>query len=205
MAGIEDLKLDRHGWLCPQPGIRLVNSPNQDRRPPLENISLLVIHNISLPPNQFGGRYVAQLFTNTLRADEHPFFAQIAELRVSAHFFIRRSGQIMQFVSTERRAWHAGASRFDGRDRCNDFSIGIEMEGTDFEPFTDEQYLQLAALTTLLRNRYTLKAVRGHEHIAPRRKTDPGPYFDWHWYRRLTGWHWRQMPVGIASQKLVAV
>lgn len=201
----EDLKLDRHGWLCPHPAVRHVRSPNQDRRPPLENISLLVIHNISLPPNQFGNRYVEQLFTNTLRPEEHPFFAQIADLRVSAHFYIRRSGRIVQFVSTDRRAWHAGASRHDGRDRCNDFSIGIEMEGTDFEPFTDEQYLQLAALTTVLRNRYTLNAVRGHEHIAPKRKTDPGPYFDWHWYQRLTGWTWRQMPPGIASRRLVSV
>ena len=200
----EDMKLDRHGWLVPQPGIRLVPSPNHDRRPKGENISLLVIHNISLPPGQFGGHHIEQLFTNTLRADEHPFFAQIRDLRVSAHFLIRRNGNIVQFVSTHRRAWHAGISRFDGRERCNDFSLGIEMEGTDFGPFTDEQYLQLGALTALLRARHTLKAVRGHEHIAPVRKTDPGPYFDWHWYKRLADWEWRQLPEGIASRKLVA-
>lgn len=188
------LQLDRHGWLKPTVNIRLVPSPNFDQRDKNENVSLLVIHNISLPPYQYGGPSIEQLFTNRLNPNEHPFFDEIKHLRVSAHFLIRRNGEIVQFVSTENRAWHAGVSRFNGRESCNDFSIGIELEGCDFEPFEPEQYEILSQLTKVLRARYTLRAVRGHEHIAPGRKTDPGPYFNWQQYQTESGWTKRQMP-----------
>lgn len=188
------LQLDRHGWLKPTVNIRLVPSPNFDQRDKNENVSLLVIHNISLPPYQYGGPYIEQLFTNCLNPHAHPFFESIKHLRVSAHFLIRRNGEIVQFVSTENRAWHAGVSRFNGRESCNDFSIGIELEGCDFEPFEPEQYEILSQLTKVLRARYTLRAVRGHEHIAPGRKTDPGPYFNWQQYQTESGWTKRQMP-----------
>jgi AmpD protein len=147
-------------------------------------IDLLVIHNISLPPGQFGGPFIADLFTNCLNCDADPYFEQLRAMRVSAHFLIRRDGQLMQFVSAEARAWHAGASSFQGRERCNDFSIGIELEGSDFVPFEQRQYDSLAALTCALQQRYPLKHVAGHEHIAPGRKTDPGPFFDWNIYRQ---------------------
>lgn len=188
------LQLDRHGWLKPTVNIRLVPSPNFNQRHKNENISLLVIHNISLPPYQYGGPYIEQLFTNRLNPNAHPFFDEIKHLRVSAHFLIRRNGEIVQFVSTENRAWHAGVSSFNGRESCNDFSIGIELEGCDFEPFEPEQYEILSQLTKVLRARYTLRAVRGHEHIAPGRKTDPGPYFNWQQYQTESGWTKRQMP-----------
>lgn len=188
------LQLDRHGWLKPTVNIRLVPSPNFDQRHKNENISLLVIHNISLPPYQYGGPYIEQLFTNRLNPNAHPFFDEIKHLRVSAHFLIRRNGEIVQFVSTENRAWHAGVSSFNGRESCNDFSIGIELEGCDFEPFEPEQYEILSQLTKVLRARYTLRAVRGHEHIAPGRKTDPGPYFNWQQYQTESGWTKREMP-----------
>ncbi|MFA5704390.1 MAG: 1,6-anhydro-N-acetylmuramyl-L-alanine amidase AmpD [Advenella sp.] len=188
------LQLDRHGWLKSTVNIRLVPSPNFDQRNKNENISLLVIHNISLPPYQYGGPYIEQLFTNRLNPNAHPFFDEIKHLRVSAHFLIRRNGEIVQFVSTENRAWHAGVSSFNGRESCNDFSIGIELEGCDFEPFEPEQYEILSQLTKVLRARYTLRAVRGHEHIAPGRKTDPGPYFNWQQYQTESGWTKREMP-----------
>lgn len=159
-------------------------SPNCDARPAGTDISLLVIHNISLPPGQFGGGYIADLFANQLNCDAHPYFEQLRPLRVSAHFLIRRDGAVMQFVSANQRAWHAGVSSFGGRERCNDFSIGIEMEGTDFEPYTASQYSALAGLTAALQTRYPLLEVVGHEHIAPGRKTDPGPFFDWQHYRQ---------------------
>ena len=160
-------------------------SPNCDPRPADGPIDLLVIHNISLPPGEFGGPYIADLFGNRLDFDAHPYFDQLRQLRVSAHFLIRRDGTLMQFVSANDRAWHAGLSSFGGRERCNDFSIGIELEGSDFEPFTQLQYTTLAALTQALRARYHLTDVTGHEHIAPGRKTDPGPFFDWRRYRTL--------------------
>jgi N-acetyl-anhydromuramoyl-L-alanine amidase len=159
-------------------------SPNCDPRPAGGVIDLLVIHNISLPPGQFGGPFIADLFGNRLDCDAHPYFDQLRALRVSAHFLIRRNGVVLQFVSANQRAWHAGLSSFAGRERCNDFSIGIELEGTDFEPFTASQYATLAALTAGLRARYPLTDVAGHEHIAPQRKTDPGPFFDWLRYRQ---------------------
>lgn len=188
------LQLDRHGWLKTSKNIRLVPSPNCDKRPVNETVSLLVIHNISLPPYQYGGPYIEQLFTNRLDPHAHPFFESIKHLRVSAHFLIRRDGEIVQFVSTENRAWHAGVSRFNDRERCNDFSIGIELEGCDFEPFMPEQYETLSHLSKVLKARYPLRAVRGHEHIAPGRKTDPGPHFDWQKYQTESGWAKRQMP-----------
>lgn len=159
--------------------MRRIPSPNCDRRPPGTSIDLLVIHNISLPPGEFGGEAVAQLFTNTLDAEAHPYYAQLRGLKVSAHFFIRRNGEIIQFVPCSKRAWHAGASSWQGRSRCNDFSIGVELEGSDYVPFSDRQYAALARLTRLLQRAYPLRAIAGHADIAPERKTDPGPFFDW--------------------------
>ncbi len=164
------------------PNARLCLSPNCDDRPDESDISLIVIHNISLPPNQFGGQGIDQLFTNTLDKNEHPFYAGIVDLRVSSHLLIRRDGEVVQYVPFHKRAWHAGESEFLGRSVCNDFSIGIEMEGTDFEPFTEIQYqVLIATLSELLASYKSLRAnaITGHEHIAPGRKTDPGPYFEW--------------------------
>lgn len=166
------------GW-CQ--GIRHCPSVNFNERPQGE-ISLLVIHNISLPPGQFGGGQVQALFQNCLQADAHPYFAEIAGLRVSAHFLIERDGGLIQFVSCLERAWHAGQSCFEGRAQCNDFSLGIELEGTDERPFSDAQYRALIALTRLLQAAYpaiTAARICGHSDIAPGRKTDPGPAFDW--------------------------
>ncbi len=161
-----------------------IASPNCDARPVGTGIDLLVIHNISLPPGQFGGERICELFTNRLDCDAHPYFEQLRTLRVSAHFLIRRDGVVVQFVSANDRAWHAGLSSFGGRQGCNDFSIGIELEGTDFEPYLESQYVALAALTSTLQARYRFSDVAGHEHIAPGRKTDPGPSFDWQHYRQ---------------------
>jgi N-acetyl-anhydromuramoyl-L-alanine amidase len=158
---------------------RVLPSPNQDARPPGMQVSLLVVHAISLPPDQFGGPGVMQLFTNSLDPDEHPYYATIHHLRVSAHYFIRRDGETVCFVDPERRAWHAGVSCWKGRERCNDFSIGIELEGCDSAPFEPVQYLRLARLVNDLRARYPIEDVVGHSDIAPGRKTDPGPFFDW--------------------------
>jgi N-acetyl-anhydromuramoyl-L-alanine amidase len=169
-------------------GALFLASPNCDQRPEDARIELIVVHNISLPPGEFGGPGVAELFSNRLDASAHPYYAGIAHLRVSAHFFIRRSGQIMQFVPCSLRAWHAGESAWRGRARCNDFSIGIELEGADDAPFTDAQYASLQQLTQALRVRYPdLKAIAGHQDIAPQRKTDPGPHFDWNRYQLALG------------------
>lgn len=160
-------------------------SPNFDSRPAGETIDLLVIHNISLPPDQYGGGFVHQLFANTLRQQDHPYFAGIAGLRVSSHLFIERSGKITQFVPFAARAWHAGESSFGGRTGCNDFSIGIELEGTDIEPYTAAQYGQLVLATCAIMDAYpaiTRQRIVGHSDIAPGRKTDPGIAFDWHRY-----------------------
>lgn len=188
------LTLDRHGWLRPHAHVVHAPSPNHDLRPAGDDAWLLVIHNISLPPGVFGGTEVVDLFLNRLDHDAHPWLARLRGLTVSAHFFIRRDGGIVQFVSTQERAWHAGVSSFDGRARCNDFSIGIELEGTDTVPYSPEQYRALQALTPALRAAHPIKAVRGHEHIAPGRKTDPGPSFDWSRYGRDNGWLRRQLP-----------
>lgn len=170
------------GW-CEQ--ALCVPSPNFDARAADTTIDLLVIHNISLPPGEFGGPYIPNLFTNQLDCNAHPYFDQLRSLRVSAHFLIRRNGDVIQFVSANDRAWHAGVSNFCGRERCNDFSIGVELEGTDFQAFEMAQYDTLAALTLALTLRYPLAHVTGHEHIAPGRKTDPGPFFDWGLYKSL--------------------
>lgn len=159
-----------------------VPSPNCDERPDQEDISLIVVHNISLPPGKFGGHHIEQFFTNRLDVTEHPFFETIADKRVSAHVLIRRDGEVIQFVPFEKRAWHAGESRFQDRSCCNDFSIGIELEGTDDGPFTQTQYTQLSELIACLMQNYpklTRDRITGHSDIAPQRKTDPGPEFEW--------------------------
>ncbi len=161
---------------------QFIASPNCDERPIGNDISLLVIHNISLPPNEFGGSGVIELFTNQIDPHAHPYYQSLQGLKVSAHFFIRRDGAIIQFVHCAMRAWHAGVSEWQGRERCNDFSIGIELEGSDTTPFTDAQYTALAALTQCLCGHYPIKHIAGHSDIAPDRKTDPGQYFDWEKY-----------------------
>ncbi len=167
---------DALGWL---EGARRIVSPNCDARPEGEAISLVVIHNISLPPGRFGGAGIVELFTNRLDPTAHPYYAEIAHLRVSAHFLIRRRGELIQFVPCGARAWHAGVSSWKGRERCNDFSIGIELEGSDDRPFTQAQYRRLGALIGKLRHAYPITDIAGHSDIAPGRKTDPGPCFDW--------------------------
>lgn len=154
-------------------------SPNFDDRPAGLPIDLIVIHNISLPPAQFGGPGVEHLFTNRLDPSEHPYYREIHQQRVSAHFFIRRTGELIQFVPCSKRAWHAGVSQWEGRERCNDFSIGIELEGTDDSDFEAAQYEVLNALIDAIRQRYPISGIAGHSDIAPGRKTDPGPHFDW--------------------------
>lgn len=174
-----------NGWLNIA---QKVPSPNFNQRPGNVPVSLLVIHNISLPPGEFGGGFVQEFFTNQLDTNAHPYFQTIAELQVSAHLFIERDGKITQFVSFDDRAWHAGASSYDGVPNCNDYSIGIELEGTDELPYTHEQYRQLAKVTRQLLRTYptlTPERITGHEHIAPGRKTDPGPGFDWLHYLAL--------------------
>ncbi len=166
-------------------GARYIESPNCDDRPAAAKVSLLVIHGISLPPGRFGGDGVLGLFTNTLDWTAHPYYATLRGLRVSAHFFVRRTGQIIQFVPCGRRAWHAGQSSWRGRPRCNDFSIGVELEGCDVRPYTARQYARLVALAAALARRYPITAIVGHSDIAPGRKTDPGSAFDWGRLRAL--------------------
>jgi len=173
-------------------GARQVPSPNADDRPLGTEITLLVVHNISLPPGVFGGRDVVRLFTNTLDCSSHPAYAALHELRVSAHFFVRRTGEVVQFVPCGRRAWHAGASSWRGRSRCNDFSIGVELEGTDVAPYADVQYARLARLARALGRRYPIRDIVGHSEIAPARKTDPGPAFDWPRLRALMAYRRRR-------------
>ncbi|OHC90149.1 MAG: N-acetyl-anhydromuranmyl-L-alanine amidase [Sideroxydans sp. RIFOXYD2_FULL_59_7] len=173
------MKLDTQGWFS---GVRRLVSPNRDERPAHTRISLLVIHNISLPPDQFGGQGIDQLFTNTLPHDIHPYYDQLRGVRVSSHFLIRRTGEIVQYVPCHQRAWHAGVSIWQGRERCNDFSLGIELEGSDFVPFTEAQYRRLSYLSRRLKREYPIRDIVGHADIAPLRKTDPGPYFDWQRY-----------------------
>lgn len=159
-----------------------------DERPERSNISLLVIHNISLPPNEFGGDYIKYFFTGCLDPNLHPYFANIYQMRVSAHCLIKRDGHILQFVPFDKRAWHAGVSSFQGLSRCNDYSIGIELEGADHIPYTQEQYQSLTLLTKQLMQTYpaiTLGRIVGHNDIAPGRKTDPGIAFDWPGYRQM--------------------
>lgn len=167
-------------------GARFVPSPNCDARPTGSKPEVLIIHAISLPPGKFGGPGVEQLFCNALDATEHPYYAEIEGLRVSAHLLVRRDGELLQFVPLHLRAWHAGQSQCEGRPRVNDFSIGVEMEGCDDAPFDDAQYRVLAQLTDHLLAAYpaiTPARIYGHSDIAPARKTDPGPMFDWDRYR----------------------
>ena len=167
-------------------GARLVSSPNQSERPPANKIDLLIIHNISLPPGEYGTGCIDQLFCNSLVQDAHPYFAAIANLKVSSHLLIDRSGEVTQYVAFDKKAWHAGDSSFCGKSDCNDFSIGIELEGTDYEAFTESQYNSLIAITDLLLMDYpclNLDRIVGHSDVAPGRKTDPGPQFDWDRYR----------------------
>lgn len=176
------MKFDSNGWLS---GVRRVVSPNFDTRPARMPVSLLVIHSISLPPDEFGGPGVRQLFTNTLDCNAHPYYEQLQGLRVSAHFLIGRDGRITQFVPCGKRAWHAGVSVWRGRERCNDYSIGIELEGCDSLPFEQAQYAALSRLTRRLLRRYPILDIVGHVDVAPGRKTDPGPNFDWQHYFSL--------------------
>jgi len=163
------------GWLQ---GLEWLPSPNFGERP-AGAVALVVIHNISLPPDEFGGDWVDAFFLNQLDPAAHPYFATIAELRVSAHFYVRRDGRTIQFVGCDQRAWHAGTSCWGGRDNCNDYSIGVELEGSDAQPFTANQYAALWELLDALREHYPIAAIAGHSNVSPGRKTDPGPYFDW--------------------------
>ncbi len=174
------LTVDGHGYVNEA---RFVESPNYDERPAGSVISLLVVHHISLPPGEFGGPGIVELFTNRLDRAAHSFYATVAGTRVSAHFLIRRDGELYQFVPCGGRAWHAGESSWKGRAHCNDFSIGVELEGTGEAPFTDAQYGRLAVLTRALQARYPIRDIVGHSDVAPGRKSDPGPHFDWARYR----------------------
>lgn len=176
------MRLGRAGAVT---GARQIVSPNCDARPAGAQVCLLVLHSISLPPGHFGGDAVERLFTNRLDAGAHPYFAQIQALRVSAHFFLRRDGELIQFVPVGARAWHAGASVWRGRPGCNDYSVGVELEGIDDIPFDDRQYARLAQLTRALQAALPLTDVAAHADVAPSRKTDPGPFFDWPRFLKL--------------------
>ena len=186
------MRLAPDGWLTP---CRRVESPNQDERPAGEAPTLLVVHSISVPPGEYGGDAIERLFTNRLDWDAHPYYQRIRGLQVSSHFVIRRDGELLQFVSCDERAWHAGRSSWQGRDECNDYSIGIELEGLEGEAFEDAQYTVLVQLLRALSRRYPLRAVAGHEHVAPGRKIDPGPGFDWPRLREALRWRASRFPV----------
>jgi len=176
------VKIGAAGWLS---GVRKIVSPNCDARPPGIAIELLVIHNISLPPGKFSGEAVVALFCNHLNTDAHPYYKPLKGVKVSAHFLIRRDGAIIQFVPCIKRAWHAGKSSWQDRHACNNFSLGVELEGSDDVPFDDRQYAALTRLIRLLRRSYPIRDIVSHAAIAPGRKTDPGPYFDWSRYLPL--------------------
>jgi N-acetyl-anhydromuramoyl-L-alanine amidase len=159
--------------------MRIVESPNCDDRSSGVEVLLVILHSISLPPGQYGGDSIERLFTNRLDPSAHPYFKEIVGLRVSSHFLIRRDGEVVQFVPVERRAWHAGASSWRGRSRCNDFSIGIELEGSEDDVFADPQYQALTALVRRLQSQWPIRDVAAHRDVAPGRKTDPGAHFDW--------------------------
>lgn len=161
------------------PRMQVVPSPNADERPAGIAIDTVILHYISLPPEHFRGEAVQALFTNTIDGSAHPYFERLVGLKVSAHFFLRRHGQLLQFVHPDRRAWHAGVSRLLDRERCNDFSIGIELEGSSRRPFTERQYQRLLALLESLFERYPVRYIAGHSDVAPGRKEDPGPFFEW--------------------------
>ncbi|MDP1968562.1 MAG: 1,6-anhydro-N-acetylmuramyl-L-alanine amidase AmpD [Burkholderiaceae bacterium] len=174
---------------------RRLPSPNHAARPAAARIDLIVLHSISLPPGHYGGEEVHRLFTNTLDWDAHPYFASIRDMRVSSHFYIHRNGDLWQFVACDQRAWHAGASHYRGRDNCNDDSIGIELEGLEGDRFEDAQYETLESLSAAIAQHYPIQHVAGHEHVAPGRKKDPGPGFDWQRLQRALGWTARYFPV----------
>src|SRR5688572_23804021 len=159
--------------------MKIVESPNCDERPANTEVTLVVLHSISLPPGQYGGDAIERLFTNRLDPAAHPYFREIQGLKVSSHFLVRRDGEVVQFVPVERRAWHAGVSAWRGRERCNDFSVGVELEGTEEAPFTDPQYASLVALLKELRSTLPIRDIAAHSDVAPGRKTDPGARFDW--------------------------
>jgi len=186
--------IDPKGWWGAADWLK---SPNYDERPSGMPIELVLMHHISLPPGQFGNHYIADFFQNKLDPNAHPYFQEIADRQVSSHFLIKRDGQVQQFVSTLNRAWHAGASEFFGRDRCNDFSIGIELEGTEDLPFQPAQYLALKDLVTVLKKQYPIAAYAGHSDVAPGRKKDPGIHFDWAYFSQLAGIPARQLPYGL--------
>jgi len=173
------------GWLL---GARQCPSPNFGPRPAGTAVDLLIVHSISLPPGQYGGNEVCQLFTNQLDWSAHPYFESIRGIEVSAHFLIRRTGEVVQFVSVHDRAWHAGASTWGGRSNCNDFSIGVELEGLEGETFESAQYTSLARLGEALKAICPISAIAGHEHVAPGRKQDPGPGFEWPRLQQMLGW-----------------
>ena len=178
------LKIEK-GWLL---NTKQVSSPHFNPRPYQDDISLLVIHYISLPPDEFGGDFIDRFFEGTLAPTLHPYFEEIKDLRVSAHCLINREGQITQYVNFNDMAWHAGVSCFEGREKCNEFSIGIELEGSNNQPFTEAQYQTLAQLTQVIMKAYpqiTPERIAGHNQIAPERKIDPGQYFDWAYYQQL--------------------
>ena len=181
---------------------RRLDSPNFGPRPPGAAVDLIVIHSISLPPGQFGGDEVQRLFTNTLDWDAHPYFATIRGAQVSSHFYIRRNGELWQFVSCDDRAWHAGVSHFQGRTNCNDFSIGIELEGLEGLSFESAQYETLSGLCAALPQRYPVAHVAGHEHVAPGRKSDPGPGFEWGLLLQTLAWPPQYFPASVQPSPL---
>ena len=182
------------GW---HTAARRVDSPNFGPRPNNANIDLIVLHSISLPPGQYGGPEIEAFFTNTLNWDAHPYFQQIRGMAVSAHFVIRRTGEVLQFVSCDDRAWHAGTSHYRGRDNCNDDGIGIELEGLEGNTFTPEQYTQLQKLCEDIAIAYPIAHIAGHEHIAPGRKQDPGAGFDWGFLQHKLGWPTQFFPPNV--------
>lgn len=184
----------RDGWYR---FARTLRSPNFGPRPVGASVDLLVVHSISLPPGEYGGDQVQRLFTNRLDVGEHPWFERLRGLEVSAHFYIQRTGELWQFVSCDQRAWHAGQSCFQRRDNCNDFSVGIELEGLEGEGFEMQQYETLASITAAVAQQYPVQHVAGHEHVAPGRKHDPGRGFDWPKLQRTLGWPTRCFPSGV--------
>jgi len=181
---------------------RRLASPNFGPRPANVDISLLVLHSISLPPGEFGGGFVQALFTNCLDWNAHPYFQSIAGTQVSSHFFIARDGALWQFVSCNERAWHAGVSSYNGQDNCNDYSIGVELEGLEGDTFQPPQYETLAALVPAILQRYPLSDIAGHEHIAPGRKADPGAGMDWTLLQQTLGLPTRCFPEGVRIGRL---
>lgn len=186
----------RDGWYR---YARRLDSPNFGPRPAAAVVDLLVLHSISLPPGRYGGDEVQRLFTNTLDWNTHPYFKSIEGMQVSSHFYIRRNGELWQFVSCDARAWHAGVSSYRGRENCNDDSVGIELEGLEGDTFEAAQYETLASLCAALAQAYPVRYIAGHEHVAPGRKADPGPGFQWAWLQQSLGWPSRYFPEGDAT------